>query len=445
MGQQTDIQEFANDSSKPNETKKIRLKHLARINPTKSEISHLDPDTKMSFVPLEDFGTDGKIKNTETRLLQEVYDGYTYFREGDIAIAKITPSFENGKGAICSGLTNGIGFGTTELHILRPRNGVSAEFLWYVLRSKPFMDEAETAMRGVAGQQRVPTEFLENYKLPIPEESHQTQAVQFIREQENTINRLTKKNKNILELIDSKRKSEITQLITTGLDINNKKTKEVDSKWYSKIPHHWDLKRLNYLRDQSTTICYGIVLPGPDQDEGVPIIKGGDCHEEALDPETLSKTTPEIASDYKRSKLKAGDIVYEIRGSVGRVIKVPPELAGANLTQDTARISPAEDIDPDWLRYALLSEPFRQQMDLHTRGATIQGVNLENLRNGVLPVPPYEEQQNIANEISKIDDRLNSLSEKVQKMNSLLQERRDTIVTEAIMNQIDVMEHQGEN
>src|SRR6056297_1133155 len=148
MDGQANITEFADDTGKANEPETVRLKHLARINPTKSELSDLDPKTEVSFVPLEDFGTNGEIKDTETRPLEEVYDGYTYFQEGDIAIAKITPSFENGKGAICRGLENGIGFGTTELHILRPREGVSTEFLWYVLRSKPFTDEAETAMRG---------------------------------------------------------------------------------------------------------------------------------------------------------------------------------------------------------------------------------------------------------------------------------------------------------
>jgi type I restriction enzyme S subunit len=438
MEKQANIDEFTADTEGTNGTEKVRLKHIARVNPTKSELSHLDPETNVSFVPLEDFGTDGEIKNSETRNLEEVYDGYTYFKEGDIAIAKITPSFENGKGAICRGLKNGIGFGTTELHILRPREGISTEFLWYTLRSKAFMDEATNAMRGVAGQQRVPTEFVENYQVPHPSIDQQKKAVHYIKDHESRISRLSDKKEEIVELLDAKRTAEITRLITEGISEEDKNSKQIESKWYREIPDGWELKRLNYLRDMSTTICYGIVLPGPDQDEGVPIIKGGDCHPEALDPETLSKTTYDKAAEYERSKLEAGDLVYEIRGSVGRVVKVPPELAGANLTQDTARVSPAEDIDSDWLKYALISEPFRQQMDLHTRGATIQGVNLENLRNGEIPVPPYEEQQRIAEVATQIDERLQTLSDKIQREKSLLSERKTATITKAASGQIDL-------
>lgn len=438
MVEQADISEFADNSEQSSEDERVRLKHLAEINPTKSEITHLDSKTEVSFVALEDFGTDGEIKNTETRPLDEVYDGYTYFREGDIAIAKITPSFENGKGAICRDLKNGIGFGTTELHILRPREGVSTEFLWYILRSKSFVDEAENAMRGVAGQQRVPADFIRNYKSHLPSLSSQRNIVGEIKSETEKISTLSNKIRRAVQLINERRQSEITQLVTRGLAESRHELKKVDSKWFDKIPKNWELRRLNYLRDQLTTICYGIVLPGPDQEEGVPIIKGGDCHPEALDPDTLSKTTEEIASDFERSKLKAGDLVYEIRGSVGRVIKVPDELEGANLTQDTARISPADEIDPDWLMYALKSEPFRQQMDLQTRGATIQGVNLENLRDGVLPVPPYEKQKQIANAASQRDNRLKMLSEKLRQEKELLTERRNAVITQKITNQINI-------
>lgn len=442
MGGDLSSDESMEKSNTPDTPGEIRLKHLARINPTKSELSHLDPETKVSFVPLEDFGTDGEIKEREMRRLGDVYDGYTYFQEGDIAIAKITPSFENGKGAICRGLENDIGFGTTELHILRPRDGVSTEFLWYVLRSKRFMDEAETAMRGVAGQQRVPTEFLENFEVLIPSLDAQRKCVRYIKTIEAEIDRLVNALEQLLDLLDTKRIAEITRLVTTGTSDQNREMKEVESEWFDRVPVEWEIQRLNYLRDLSTTICYGIVLPGPDQEDGVPIIKGGDCHPDALNPETLSKTTPEKASDYQRSRLDAGDLVYEIRGSVGRVVKVPSELEGANLTQDTARISPRANVSSTWLKYALKSEPFRQQMDLQTHGATIQGVNLEDLRNGVLPVPPYEEQKSIASVATQTDERIRSLSEKIRREISLLSERKNALITKAVTGQIDLSDWQ---
>ena len=70
--------------------------------------------------------------STRYRELAEVYDGYTYFADGDLCIAKITPCFENGKGALAEGLTNAVGFGTTELHVVRPGTGIDRHFLFYV-------------------------------------------------------------------------------------------------------------------------------------------------------------------------------------------------------------------------------------------------------------------------------------------------------------------------
>jgi len=437
MKKQASIEEFSNTTSVPEETKKIRLKRLARVNPTKSEVSDLDSEIKVSFVALEDFGTDGKIKNTETRTIESVYDGYTYFREGDIAIAKITPSFENGKGAICSGLTNGIGFGTTELHVLRPREGVSTKYLWYILRSKPFISEAETAMRGVAGQQRVPTEFLEEFQVPsLPEES-QNDIARYLQLSVDKIDNGINKCESFRTHLSSKRDAEVTNLITKGLT-DDPDLKRTDSKWYNQIPQDWEIIKLDYLRDQSQRICYGIVLPGPDQDTGVPIIQGGDCQPDRLYQEKLSKTTPEKAAEYERSKLEGGDLVYEIRGSVGRVIEVPPELEGANLSRDTARISLRNDVDTMWLKYALRSEPFRQQMDFYKSGAVVEGIKLEDLRDGLLPVPPLGEQKRIAERVVQIDNQISRLEEAIDEEISLLKEKRQALITAAVTGQINI-------
>ncbi|MGN8219642.1 restriction endonuclease subunit S (plasmid) [Halococcus morrhuae DSM 1307] len=212
---------------------------------------------------------------------------------------------------------------------------------------------------------------------------------------------------------------------------------ETEFPWLREIPPHWTVSRLKYLRDPFIPIVYGIILPGPDQDEGVPIIKGGDCKTGELNPETLSKTTPEKASEYQRSRLRAGDLVYEIRGSVGRVVKVPPELEGANLTQDTARIAPREDVNEDWLIYALRSEVFRQQMDLHTRGATVQGVNLFDLRRGILPIPPLEEQRAIAEFLDHHTARTDALVTKQKRLLNLFDEKRQSLITQAVTTGLD--------
>lgn len=94
-----------------------RLRFVTQLNPSKSEIAKLDRGTEVSFLPMEAVGDDGSLILEKTRTLRDVENGYTYFREGDVTVAKITPCFENGKGAVMRGLLSGIGFGTTELNL----------------------------------------------------------------------------------------------------------------------------------------------------------------------------------------------------------------------------------------------------------------------------------------------------------------------------------------
>jgi type I restriction enzyme S subunit len=104
----------------PNGWKVKRLRFVANLNPSKSEIADLDRGTVVSFLPMESVGDDGVLSLDKEKTIAELETGFTYFRNGDVTIAKITPCYENGKGALMCGLTNGIGFGTTELIVARP-------------------------------------------------------------------------------------------------------------------------------------------------------------------------------------------------------------------------------------------------------------------------------------------------------------------------------------
>ena len=118
-----------------------RLRTVATLNPSKSELRELERDTLVSFLPMEAIGDDGSLDLTRERPINELEGGYSYFREGDVGIAKITPCFENGKGARMCGLRNGVGFGTTELIVARPdETRLSAPFLYYLFNTRQFRD-----------------------------------------------------------------------------------------------------------------------------------------------------------------------------------------------------------------------------------------------------------------------------------------------------------------
>lgn len=118
-----------------------------------------------------------KVICFKEKKLGEVRKGYTYFQNRDVLFAKITPCMENGKVAIAQNLKNGIGFGTTEFHVIRPKEQILSEWIYYVIRQPFFREIAKNRMTGSAGQKRVPTQFLKNYKILLPPLAEQKKIV----------------------------------------------------------------------------------------------------------------------------------------------------------------------------------------------------------------------------------------------------------------------------
>jgi type I restriction enzyme, S subunit len=140
------------------------------IKPPKSEArTRLAGVELVSFVPMEDLGIDRKfVCGSRSRPLSAVAGSYTYFADGDVLLAKITPCFENGKLGIANGLTNGVGFGSSEYIVFRSTATLNKEWLYYFLSRESFREEGAARMAGAVGHKRVAKEFIENYPIPIP-------------------------------------------------------------------------------------------------------------------------------------------------------------------------------------------------------------------------------------------------------------------------------------
>ena len=163
------------------------------INPSKSTEARLEDELEVSFCPMPYVSELGDIKTDETKLYKDVKSGFTYFAEEDVLFAKITPCMENGKGAIARNLKNGIGFGSTEFHILRPnRSIITPEWLYVLTTFKQFRKDAEANMTGSAGQKRVPSIFLRNYKISIPPLELQKQYVGILEQLDKSKFRIKK-------------------------------------------------------------------------------------------------------------------------------------------------------------------------------------------------------------------------------------------------------------
>lgn len=162
---------------------RVPLTKAVDLNP-KPERGSLSDELQVSFVPMAavEAGT-GAIDASTVRKYADVKKGYTYFREGDVLFAKITPCMENGKIAVARQLRNGIGFGSTEFHVLRPHEGVDAHYIYYFVSSAQFRGEAAHHMTGAVGQKRVPAAFLEQSEIPLPPIVEQRRIVAEIEKQ----------------------------------------------------------------------------------------------------------------------------------------------------------------------------------------------------------------------------------------------------------------------
>lgn len=152
------------------------------INPSRSEISNVPDDTSVSFVDMNALGQ-GIIEKKVDRSLGELRKGgYTYFAEDDILIAKITPCMENGKCAIAKGLTNGLGMGSTEFHVLRVnKNMVMPEYVFALLNQDGIREEAAAHFTGSSGHRRVPIDFYKHLEIPVLALQDQQKMVEQIR------------------------------------------------------------------------------------------------------------------------------------------------------------------------------------------------------------------------------------------------------------------------
>jgi type I restriction enzyme S subunit len=196
------------------------LGEVCQLKPAKSEArARLSAAADVSFVPMEDLGINDKwVKALKSRPLSDVAGSYTYFAEGDVLLAKITPCFENGKLGIATNLINGVGFGSSEYFVLRPDAAVSAEFLYHYLNRDSFRLEGAARMSGAVGHRRVTREFIESYPIPVPSRSEQQRIISNLDELVGASDALTSSYVKKLAALDDLQKSLLNQAFRGELE-----------------------------------------------------------------------------------------------------------------------------------------------------------------------------------------------------------------------------------
>ena len=188
---------------------KEALEDIAIFKPAKDEVKIMPGETDVSFVPMADINTfDASFTPKENRKLSEVLSGFTYFKDNDILLAKITPCFENGKAAIARNLTNGIGFGSTEYIVIRANTSlVYPEWIFYHINTPEFIEGGKAFMTGTAGQQRVDINYVKQYRIPVPSLEEQKKILDQISYEQSLIEPSKQLIKVFIEKIETRIKA----------------------------------------------------------------------------------------------------------------------------------------------------------------------------------------------------------------------------------------------
>ena len=407
-----------------------RLRFDVRLNPKKSSLE-MDPDELVSFVPMDAVGEYGGLNLDEVRELEEVFNGYTYFQDGDLCIAKITPCFENGKGALAEKLTNGVGFGTTELHVVRPGPNVDRRFLFYVSIADDFRKLGASEMYGAGGQKRVDERFIKDWMPPLPLLEAQRRIARFLDEKTARIDGLIEKKRALMDRLAEKRQALITRAVTKGLNPDAPmKPSGID--WLGDIPAHWRLKRLSFVAD--VVDCKHRT---PEYiDDGIPLVSTSEIKPYSINYSTKRKVSEEefvLMSEGGR-KPKMDDIIYSRNASVGSAAMVrgdQPVCLGQDLC-----IVRAKEIRSDFLEFFLNSDTCFEQLDRELVGATFKRVNVDVIKKYFSVLPSQNEQKKIVLYLRNCLTDEDEKCEKVVRSLSLLNEYRAALITAAVTGQI---------
>jgi len=272
------------------------LSEVCAFKPPKSEAREkLASEDEVSFVPMENLGIGSKeLTLTAKRSLAEVAGSYTYFAEGDVLLAKITPCFENGKLGIARNLVNGVGFGSSEYIVIRPSPEVDADFLYHFLDRATFREEGAKQMTGAVGHKRVPKEYVEGALIPVPK----------IEEQ-----------RRIVTLLDEAFADIATAKANAEKNLQNARElgDELSAQILARHAADGTTLALEEIVESDCTLSYGIVQPGDEMETGLPIVRPVDLDRPLIELDGLKRIDPALAKGYERTKLKGEDLLLCVR------------------------------------------------------------------------------------------------------------------------------------
>ncbi len=360
-------------------TKLAKLGDVAEINPQKPKIKR-EEEKKTSFIPMENVdGVNGVVRKLYEKSYSQIKKGYTYFEENDVIFAKITPCMQNGKHAVVIGLIDGIGFGSTEFHIIRASNKITPEWIHYFLRRKETLNAAVKTFTGAVGHQRVPESFIENLELPLPPTTMQRKIVTDLKSQFTEVDKMRKAVE--LQFTDMRllRSRTLVSIFSQFDKISKKKIGEFAVTTSGSTParsnkDYWESAEVPWVKTAEV-----VFKPIVKTEEHIAKQALVDCSLKLLPPKTV------LIAMYGQGKTRGQSAILEI---------------AATTNQACFAILPNDTWEPEFL-YLWLVRSYQDLRDLsEDRGGNQANLNGALLKGFEVPAPTRKKQLEIVEKIN---------------------------------------------
>ena len=406
-----------------------RLKYHIDFNPP-TDIPSYDDEQQVSFLPM-----DCLRRGTHTIQIADygkVKKGYVVFQNGDILMAKVTPCLENGNIAIARDLIDNVGFGSTEINVIRC-SGIHRKYLFYTLQCKTYIERAVADMYGVAGLKRLNPSFIPNMKHPIPSLDEQSHIADYLDKKCAEIDAIIAAKEKTNELLKERRQSIIYEAVTKGLD-PTVPMKDSGVEWIGMIPESWEIERLKYHIEFNPTTD----IPEYEDDRQVSFVP--------MDCLRRGTHTFQIA-DYE--KVKKGYVVFK-DGDI-LMAKVTPCLENGNIAiacnlidgigfgSTEINVIRCATINREYLFYMLQCKTYIERAVADMYGvAGLKRLNPSFIPNTKYPIPSKAEQEEIAEHLrfmcNKFDALISSNNSTIEK----LKEYRQSVIYEAVTGKVEI-------
>jgi len=424
----------------PEHWKTISVKYLAELNPKKTGIKTSELDKECTFLPMEKLKLNSLILN-ETKQVRDVYDGYTYFKDGDFLLAKVTPCFENKNTAIASNLKNGIGFGSSEIYVLRNFKHSHNKYLYYRLQENSFMDIATAAMTGAGGLKRVPADVINSYTLATPSYYEQQKIANFLDHETAKIDTLIAKQEKLIALLKEKRQAVISHAVTRGLN-PDAPMKDSGVEWLGEVPEHWTIKRIKNFG----LVIGGYAFKSSDFIEsGYPVVKISNVSHLEIDWTDKSYLPHEFSEKHKEYIAPKGALVFAMTRPViagGIKVFMMGDESKPLINQRVGFINIADENVSSFILQSSLSSSFKAQFINNMTITNQPNISGEGIGNIYIPVPPNNELLEINKELKQIENLYAKLVIKGSEQISLMEERKTALISAAVTGKIDVRDWQ---